>query len=237
MRRALAVALIAAAVVAAPRVTAQSRALVAPEAAAIYQRLLPKISRIKIFDHHAHPGVPGDEEIDPAPVPDGGVPLRFTPGNPDWAAAGKALWAATSKARLKALNPGAKYFNAVLDTLGIETSVATRITMPADLDPARFKWVFYVDPVLFPFDNSGLAARNSDQAAFMPNQTKLQQRFRQQAGLTAAPADLAGYLAFVTRVLEDHRQRGAIAAKFEIAYFRSFVFDDPPRDSVEAIYA
>ena len=27
------------------------------------------------------------------------------------------------------------------------------------------------------------------------------------------------------------------AAKFEIAYFRSFVFDDPPRDSVEPIYA
>ena len=50
--------------------------------------------------------------------------------------------------------------------------------MSADLDPARFKWVFYIDPVLFPFDNSGLAARNTDQAAFMPNQTKLLQRFR-----------------------------------------------------------
>jgi predicted TIM-barrel fold metal-dependent hydrolase len=71
----------------------------------------------------------------------------------------------------------------------------------------------------------------------MPNQTKLVQRFRQQAGLTSPPADLAGYLSFVTRVLEDHRRRGAVAAKFEIAYFRSFVFDDPPRDSVEAIYA
>ena len=38
---------------------AQSRPLVAPEAAAIYQRLLPQISRIKIFDHHAHPGFAG----------------------------------------------------------------------------------------------------------------------------------------------------------------------------------
>ena len=103
--------------------------------------------------------------------------------------------------------------------------------MSADLDPARFKWVFYIDPVLFPFDNSGLAARNTDQAAFMPNQTKLVQRFRAQTGSASPPADLAGYLAFVTRVLEDHRRRGAIAAKFEIAYFRSFVFDDPPRDA------
>ena len=55
--------------------------------------------------------------------------------------------------------------------------------MSPDLDPARFKWVFYIDPVLFPFDNAGLAARNPDQALFMPNQTKLRQRFQQQAGL------------------------------------------------------
>ena len=34
---------------------AQSRPLVAPGATAIYQRLLPQISRIKLFDHHAHP--------------------------------------------------------------------------------------------------------------------------------------------------------------------------------------
>jgi uncharacterized protein len=222
---------------AAARTAAQSRPLVAPEATAIYQRLLPQISRIRIFDHHAHPGFAEDPEVDPAPVPDGALPLRLTPGNPDWAAADKALFGVTSKARLKTLNPGSKYFNAILDKLGIETSVANRITMSADLDPARFKWVFYVDPVLFPFDTTGLAARNTDQAAFMPNQARLQQRFRQQAGLTAAPADLAGYLAFVTRVLEDHQRRGAIAVKFEIAYFRSFVFDDPPRETVDPIYA
>jgi uncharacterized protein len=210
---------------------------VAPEAAAIYQRLLPQISRIKIFDHHAHPGFADDQEVDPAPVPEGALPLRLTPGNPDWAAADKALFGAISKAQLKKLHPGPKYFDAILDKLGIETSVANRITMSADLDPARFKWVFYVDPVLFPFDNSGLASRNTDQAAFMPNQTKLQQRFRQQVGLTSAPADLTGYLTFVTHVLEDHQRRGAIAAKFEVAYFRSFVFDDPPREAVESIYA
>ena len=55
--------------------------------------------------------------------------------------------------------------------------------------------------------------------------------------MQSLPPDLAGYLTFVTRVLEDHQRRGAVAAKFEIAYFRSFVFDDPPRDAVEAIYA
>src|SRR5712671_1933112 len=121
---------------------AQSRPLVAPEAAAIYQRLLPRISRIKIFDHHAHPGFADDQEVDPAPVPEGALPMRLTPGNPDWAAADKALFSVTSKVQLKRLNAGPKYFNAILDALGIETSVANRITMSADLDPARFKWVF-----------------------------------------------------------------------------------------------
>jgi uncharacterized protein len=234
---ATALGVLAAIALAARGADGQSRALVAPEATAIYQRLFPQISRIKIFDHHAHPGIAGDEEVDPAPVPEGALPLRLTPDNPDWAAASRALWGVTSKARLKALNPGPKYFAAILDKLGIETSIANRITMSPDLDPARFKWVFYIDPVLFPFDNGGLAARNTDQAAFMPNQTKLVRRFREQVGLTSPPADLAAYLAFVTRVLEDHRRRGAIAAKFEVAYFRSFVFDDPPRDSVEPIYA
>ena len=237
MRNAIAaLALLAALGLAAPFAEAQSRPLVAPEAQVIYQRLLTQISRIKIFDHHAHPGFADDQEVDPAPVPEGAMPLRLSPGNPDWAAADKALFGAISRGQLKKLHPGPKYFNAILDKLGIETSVANRITMSADLDPARFRWVFYIDPVLFPFDNSGLAARNTDQAAFMPNQTKLVQRFRQQAGLTSPPSDLSGYLAFVTRVLEDHQRRGAIAAKFEIAYFRSFVFDDPPRDAVETIY-
>ena len=231
-----ALALLAAFGLASSHADAQSRPLVAPEAQVIYQRLLTQISRIKIFDHHAHPGFADDQEVDPAPVPEGAMPLRLSPGNPDWAAADKALFGAISRGQLKKLHPGPKYFNAILDKLGIETSVANRITMSADLDPARFRWVFYIDPVLFPFDNSGLAARNTDQAAFMPNQTKLVQRFRQQAGLTSPPSDLSGYLAFVTRVLEDHQRRGAIAAKFEIAYFRSFVFDDPPRDTVETIY-
>jgi len=224
---------------------------VAPAAVPIYQRLLPQISAIKIFDHHAHPGFPGDEEIDPAPVPPSDPPYRLREENPDWAAASRALfafpfsdfagahgkWLADKKDRLRRQQPGAQYFRALLDRLGIETSVANRITMSDALDPARFKWVFYIDPVLFPFDNSQLASRNPDQAAFMPNQTRLVRRFEQQAGLSTLPASLDDYLAFVTRVLEDHKRRGAIAAKFEIAYFRSFVFDDPPRDAAAAVYA
>jgi hypothetical protein len=97
--------------------------------------------------------------------------------------------------------------------------------------------VFYADSFMFPFDNSGLAARNPDEAAFMPEQTKLLRRFLTSANLTGLPATLDDYLAFVTRTLEDHQRRGAIAMKFEVAYLRSFVFDDPAREQAAAVYA
>ncbi|HZR26452.1 MAG TPA: diguanylate cyclase [Vicinamibacterales bacterium] len=208
----------------------QSRPIVAPAAAAVYARLLPRIEQIKLFDHHAHPGFADDPEVDAAPVPSGSLPFRLGPGNPDWDAAARALGGIRPKRGDRAS------WNRLLDRLGIETSVANRITMSDDLDPARFKWVFYADSFLFPFDNAGLAARNADQAAFMPLQTKLVQRFRAQAGLTTWPASLADYLAFVSRTLEDHKRRGAIAMKFEVAYFRTFVFDDPSREQASAVY-
>jgi diguanylate cyclase (GGDEF)-like protein len=211
-------------------VSAQSRPLVAPAAAAVYARLLPQIERIRMFDHHAHPGFPDDPEVDAAPVPAGSAPLRLRPENPDWAAAARALGGA------KPVRGDRQSWNRLLDRLGIETSVANRITMSDDLDPVRFKWVFYADSFMFPFDNSGLAARNPDQAAFMPMQTKLVQRFRAQAGLNAWPASLTDYLAFVGRTLDDHKRRGAIAMKFEVAYFRTFVFDDPTREQAAAVY-
>lgn len=210
--------------------SAQSRPSVAPAAAPIYARLLPQIEQIKIFDHHAHPGFADDPEVDAAPVPEGSAPYRLRPTNPDWAAAERVT------ATVKPKRGDRASWNRMLDRLGIETSIANRITMPDDLDPARFKWVFYADSFLFPFDNSGLASRNADQAAFMPVQTKLVQRFRLQAGLNAWPASLTDYLAFVSRTLADHKRRGAIAIKFEVAYFRSFVFDDPTREQAAAVY-
>lgn len=228
--------MIAAGPASSPAPHAQTRPLVAPQAEAIYQRLLPQIDRIKIFDHHAHPGIAGDEEVDPGSGASWTLPMRIRPENPDWKAAAAALYGAAGKDALKKSNPGAKYFDAVLDRLGVEVSIANRITMPDYLDPARFKWVFYADPLLFPFDNSGLAAKNPDLAAYMPKETAVERRFLQQAGMTALPATLNDYASFVTRVLEDHKRRGAVAAKFEVAYFRSFVFDDPPRDAVTAIY-
>ena len=87
-------------------------------------------------------------------------------------------WLVAKKAALRRQRPGAAYLSGILDRVGIETSIANRITMSDDLDPRRFKWVFYADSFMYPFDNSALAGRNSDQAAFMPLQTRLLARFR-----------------------------------------------------------
>src|SRR5204863_7848214 len=131
----------------------------------------------------------------------------------------------------KQQHAGAAYFNTILDRLGIETSMANRVAMPGYLDPARFKWVFFVDCFMFPFDNSALAARNTDQAVYMPLQTRLRQQYAQQLGVQSLPSTFADYLSFVSRSLEANQKRGGVAVKFEAPYFRSLSFDDPPRDA------
>src|SRR5262249_25661103 len=44
------------------------------------------------------------------------------------------------------------------------------------------------------------------------------------------------YLAFVTRILEENQKKGGIAEKFEVAYFRSLYFADPPRETAAQVY-
>ena len=236
--------------VSAATAAAQSRPQVAPAAAAIYQRLLPQVEAITLFDHHAHPAWPDDPDVDIAPPPPGATPLRLRDDNPETSAAARALfafpfadmkgahgkWLVERKAALKQQHAGPAYFNMILDRLGIETSMANRVAMAPYLDPARFKWVFFVDCLMFPFDNAALAARNGDEAVYMPLQTKLLRKYEQEVGLQALPPTFDGYLTFVARALDGNQQRGGVAVKFEAAYFRSLFFDDPPRERAQAVY-
>jgi len=229
---------------------AQSRPVVEPAAAAIYRRILPQINAVKLFDHHAHPAFPGDEDVDIAPQPPGATPMRLREDNPETSAAARALfgfpfadmkgahgqWLVDNKAALKKQRAGAAYFDAILDRLGIETSMANRVEMAPYLDPARFKWVFFVDCFMFPFDNAALAARNGDEAVYMPLQTKLRLKYAREIGVAGLPPSLAGYLDFVARSLAANQKRGGVAVKFEASYFRSLAFDDPPREAAAAIY-
>ncbi|HZQ70198.1 MAG TPA: amidohydrolase family protein [Terriglobales bacterium] len=229
---------------------AQARPFPGPDVQQIYNRLLPEINKISAFDHHAHPGYADDPDVDAMAAPPGSSPLRERDSNPELIAAAKDLfgypyddlspehsrWLVEKKAALRKQYQGTAYFDMILDKLNIRASVANRAMMPAYLEPNRFPWVFFADSFFYPFDNSALRHRNPDQEVYVPLQEKMLHRWMQQEGVTQLPADLSGYLQFISRTLEDNQKKGGIAMKFEVAYFRPTHFDDPPREQVESIY-
>jgi len=227
----------------------QARPFPGPDLQATYERLLSEINKIPILDHHAHPGFFDDPDVDAMAAPPGSSPLRERLDNPELVVAAKAMWGypyddfspehsrwlVEKKAELKKAG-GTAYFDQVLDKLNIETSIANRAAMAPYLDPKRFRWVFFVDSFMFPFNNQQQTHRNPDEEVYIPLQEKMLHRYMQQAGVSALPTDLAGYLQFITKVLQQNQQKGGIAMKFEAAYFRPLKFGDPPRVQAEAIY-
>jgi hypothetical protein len=233
-----------------PSLGAQARPFPGKDVNTIYQRLLTQIDKIPIIDNHSHPGKPDDPDVDAMALPPNeAVTLRLRPSNPELVDADKSLfaypyndfspeherWLASKKAALQK-QWGDKYFDHILDKVGIQYVVANRVAMPKYLDPARFRWVFFVDSFMFPFNNSHYEARNPDEGVYIPMQEKVLHRYMKQAGISGLPATLAGYEAFMRRILEQNKQAGALGEKFEAAYFRSLHFSDPPRARAEAIY-
>jgi hypothetical protein len=228
---------------------AQARPLPGPDVQQIYQRLLPQIEKIPIFDHHAHPGFSDDPDIDAMAAPPGVYALRLRDTNPELITAAKALfgypyddlspehakWLVQKKAELKK-ERGNAYFSDILDKLNIEQGVANRAVMADYLDPKRFVWVFFVDSFMWPFDNQRERARNADEEVYIPLQEKMLHHWMQQEGVSKLPADFGEYLKFVSRTLQDNEKKGGIAMKFEVAYFRSTKFSDPSREDAQDIY-
>jgi uncharacterized protein len=228
---------------------AQARPFPGPDMQQIYQRLLPQIEKIPMFDHHAHPGYADDADVDAMAAPPGSAALRERDTNPELVAAAKALWGypyndlsaehakwlIQKKAEVKKQR-GNAYFSDILDKLNIEKGVANRAMMAEYLDPKRFVWVFFADSFMWPFDNQRETARNTDEQVYIPLQEKMLHRWMQQEGLAKLPGNFSDYLAFVSRTLEDNQKKGGIAMKFEVAYFRSTKFSDPTREQAEGIY-
>ncbi len=218
---------------------------------ATYARLLTAIEKIPIFDNHGHPGFADDADVDAMVAPPGSVPLRLRSDNPELVAASKDLfgypyndatpehlqWLTKRKAELRQQQTGYAYFDGILDKLNIETALANRVRMAPYLDPKRFRWVFFVDSVLFPFNNQTFSTRNGDLAVYIPLQEKKLHYELAQEGLISLPGNLTDYLLFVRHLLEDNQRQGGVAIKFEIGYFRSLHFDDPTEATAEAVYA
>jgi hypothetical protein len=234
-----------------PCVHAQAQPLPGPDVKEIYDRLLAQIEAIRAFDNHGHPGYANDSDVDAMSIPpDSSAPLRLRDENTEIVDADKFLfnypyfdfspehqrWLVDQKAAAK-VKLGQGYFSHILDQVGIETAVANRVSMPPYLDPARFRWVYFVDNFLFPFDTQQLESRNPDQKLNLPLERKLLARNLAQAHLETLPADFRGYLKFATGIIEANRAAGEVGLKFEIAYYRSLHFDDPEESRAAAVYA
>jgi hypothetical protein len=230
---------------------AQAKPFARGDVQKIYERLLPQIDGIPIYDNHSHATFPDDSDMDAqAAPPDESSVIRLRDDNPEFVAAAKALFAypfedfkpehakwLIEKKRAAEASGSTAYWDRVLDKLNIETCLANRVALAPYLDPKRFHWVFFVDSFLFPLDNQAQIAKNGDMRVYIPLQEKVLRRYMKQESVSVLPADLAGYESFVRQTLADNQKKGGVAIKFEAAYFRSLYFGDPPRATAAAIYA
>jgi predicted TIM-barrel fold metal-dependent hydrolase len=222
-------------------------------------QLLAEISKIKAIDHHAHPlkviaaGEKPDDEFDALPLealdpfP---LPARLQPDNPEFIGAWRQLYAyqyadmseahtkelLTIKQRVAA-ERGDGYASWLLDQLNIETMFANRVAMGRGLATPRFRWVSFVDPLLFPLSNEAAKRANRDYRAFYPGEEKLLKRYLSESKLSELPAKLDDYLKqVISATLERQKREGAIAVKYEAAYLRKLDFDEADASTARATY-
>src|SRR6202045_2836272 len=240
-----------AALVAAASGRAQAKPFAAgPDVQKIYDKLLPQIDRIPIYDNPSPAPFPDAPDMDAqAAPPDESSVLRLRDSNPEFVAGAKSLFGypyndfqpehakwLIDKKKAAEKDGGTAYWDGILDKLNVEICLANRVALAPYLNPQRFHWVFFVDSFLYPFNNRDQSAKNGDLGVYIPLQERVLQRYEKQEGLSALPGDLAGYETFVRQTLADNQKKGGVAMKFEAAYFRSLYFADPPREKAEAIF-
>ncbi|MEP6570083.1 MAG: amidohydrolase family protein [Acidobacteriota bacterium] len=223
-------------------------------------QLAAAIAKIKAIDNHAHPlryvapGEKADDEFDALPLDAIGpipLPVRLNPGNLEFVEAWRDLYGYKhddmSEAHVRELldtkqrvarDQGEKFPAWVLDQLGIETMFANRVAMGRGLAIPRFRWVSFVDALIFPLSNETAMRSNPDYRGFYPGEERLLKRYLASAGLKTLPATLDAYLAkVVTATLESQKRDGVIAVKFEAAYLRKLDFDEADIGSARRIYS
>jgi predicted TIM-barrel fold metal-dependent hydrolase len=109
--------------------------------------------------------------------------------------------------------------------------------MGPGLAPPRFRWVAFVDPLMYPLDTRD-EAQTPDMQALFPLTAKLFRRYERESGVTTPPATLDEYLrTVVTPTLERMRQGGAVAVKFEAGYLRPLNFGKASAAEARDTYA
>jgi hypothetical protein len=220
--------------------------------------LVRYIATIKIVDNHAHPGrirlagMGPDTEFDALPL--GGIPVpmpaMMRPESPELVRAWKAMYGYVyfdaDSAHLVSLETerrrvmqaeGVNFPASVLDRVGIDIMFANRVAMGPGLERPRFRWVSFVDPLIYPLDTRA-EARTPDMKALFPLTAKLLHRYERESGVSSPPATLEAYLrTVVTPTLERMHRGGAIAVKFEAGYLRALDFGPSSEAEARATYA
>ena len=152
----------------APFSHAQAKPVASPaDIAKIYDRLLPQIDKIAIYDNHSHATFPDDSDMDAQAAPSRRkqrhaparrqsrirrrrqIPFRLSLQR----FLRRTRQMAHRQKKAAEASGNTAYWDSILDKLNIETCLANRVALAPYLDPQRFHWVFFVDSFLFPFDN------------------------------------------------------------------------------------
>lgn len=222
---------------------------------AIDTELADYINQIKAVDNHAHPTTvdPNDKGFDALPL-DAMVPFELPatvrPESQRWLAASKAVYGFTASelneteitklvdtAANVLKQKGEKFPEWALDRAGIEVMLANRIGMGPGIAAPRFRWVSYVDALLFPLSTKAEAI-TPDREKLFPLEAQLLKKYLADLNLSRLPSTLDEYLKqVVTPTLVAQKKGGCVALKFEAAYLRSLDFEKTSFQPASEVYS
>jgi predicted TIM-barrel fold metal-dependent hydrolase len=230
-----------------------------PAAAPVDQELLERIAAIRAVDDQMHPQVVGAEGgvdrewhavfphetlVESLHAP---LPARLRPGTPELARAWRALYGyrwddvaphhlreGLDAKRRTQLSQGEAYPAWVLDRLGIDVALANRMRLGAGVNPPRFRWVAFADPLVFPLGTPPGGDGTPERRAFY---AAVDRGRRELIGGTP-PGTLPEYLEeVVSPTLARLQQQGAVAVKLEAVYLQRADWVAADEFDARAIYA
>ena len=159
-----------------------------------YKELAEFINNIKAVDNHAHPNTiePDDKGSDALPLDGLGnieLPERLRPESPDWLASYKAVYGfkgdSLNEKEMKAMadteanmikQEGENFPAWALDQSKIEVMLGNRIAPGPGISAPRFRWVSYVDALLFPLSTKAEAI-TPDREKLFPLEEQLLKKY------------------------------------------------------------
>lgn len=229
--------------------------------------LVTAIAAIKAIDNHAHPlralkegerdtewGELSYHTLETAATDPGAqmplIPFRLRQKSPEFITVWQALYGPPRstdprgrvhevvQVKRRIMREQADNYPAwVLDKIGIETMLANRVVMDGSLPVSRFRWVPYVDALMFPLSNEEARRARPDLDTSYGSLERLLKTHLADLRLGRLPSTLEEYLArVVTPTLESQRRGGAVAVKFLTAYVRTLDVANPSAEEAKRVY-